>query len=133
MKKITLLFLLLCSYVVCNGQTNPDSKAIVNFNSDKLGETNINFNSSFMILNYHIEDAQKKKVCDAIISKDASIKKIDLIDADGKKSMMVMTDFFAADKTELAKKVRIILTEIGISKVECNGKLFNSLNEFSFN
>lgn len=134
MNKVVLLFLMICSYAVCKAQGSDNSaKAIVNYNSEKRGDKDINFNSSFMIQNHNIDAAEKEKIYAAVKTKDSSIKKIQLIDVDNKTGMLVLVDFFAADKTELAKKIRIILSEIGINNVESNGKFFTSLNEFSFN
>ena|SRR3989344_8380001 len=133
MKKIIVVLLLVIGFSTLQAQvvgTNP--RAVIGFNPDKRGEVNIDFNSSFLTKDFNLNASEKNKVKETILKKHSSIKEIEFIDVDNNSGMLVKVNFFAKDKKELSEKIRAILTEIGISRVEYNGTTYNSLVEFSF-
>lgn len=124
-----LVSMLSVSAQVSNGLS---PRAVLSFNSDKMGEVNINYNTSFMIVDYNLDEVSKTKVQNNIVQKDASIKEIKISDVEQKKGMHVAVNLFAKDKVELTKKIRFILSEIGVSQVEYNGVVYKTLSEFNF-
>ena len=105
-------------------------RALLAFNAGKTGEVNIAYNTSFFIKDYNIDDDAKSKAVDEIMKKDKSIE-VKLSDVDDKTGLYVIVNLFAKDKKELSDKMRLILSAIGVQKVEYNGSMY-ALKEFSF-
>ncbi len=106
-------------------------RALVSFNADKTGSTQIDYNTSFMILDYNVSDDAKKTIKEAVLNSDHSIKQFEMSDVNGTSGLYVVVDFFAKDKQELTDKMKFILKEIGVEKVEYNGILV-AVKNFSF-
>ncbi len=133
MKKSIFVLCLSLMFSIMNSQVVADRnpRALVSFNADKTGSTQIDYNTSFMILDYNVSDDAKKTIKEAVLNSDHSIKQFEMSDVNGTSGLYVVVDFFAKDKQELTDKMKFILKEIGVEKVEYNGILV-AVKNFSF-
>ncbi len=129
------LLIVFCIFSLLAGaQTNTKNnmpRAALAYNAEKSGEHGVNYNTSFFIFDHHVPDSERSEKIRSILKADPSFKKLEILDVNGTKDMMVILDVSTLNSSVLTQKISSLLKELGVYTVEYNGETL-TLDKFKF-
>ena len=126
------------SFAQSNASTNKDAVAYLSINGDKMGniENNIDYKTSFFIKHFSLTEQEKQTHITNVMNSKYGFKELIINDANdsqekGVKDVIVIINVSASTIAELTEKIKFLLTELGVGKVDYNNALY-TLKDFKF-
>lgn len=135
MRKLLLLIsfcALIASSVAQTQNINKHApRAALSYNAQKSEAGVIIYDTSFFIFDFNISNEEKREKEKEVLQNDRSFKKVELLDVNGTKDMMVIIHVETVNSKVLTEKIKNLLQTIGVYNVEYNGEIM-PLEKFNF-
>jgi hypothetical protein len=133
-KKAFLFVLVIFTLAAKAGTILPvtgDPRASISYNAEKSGKSEVEYNTSFFIFNLTMDEADRNAAVKEILATDNSFRKLELMQVNGVKDMMVIVDVSAKNLKELTKKMKAVFGKLKVKEVDYNGAIVTT-ETFSF-
>lgn len=114
-----------------NSSFTGEPKASIKYNVDKTGTSEIEYNTSFFIFDLTMDEASRNTAVTEMLAADDAFKKLELMQVNGVKDMMVIIDVKAKNLAELTKKIKSLLIKLNVKQVDYNDSIVTT-DTFSF-